>query len=509
MTMAELPSEQPDPWIGRVVHNRYAIRRFIGRGGMGVVYEAEHVVIGRKVALKMLAGRAAFGASNLERFRREARAAAAVGNAHIVDVLDMGELEDGTQYIALEYLEGADLGFVVASHPPFALSRAVDIVCQLCDALAAVHAASIVHRDLKPENVFLIERDGVRDFVKVLDFGVCKFHEPTAPRVTLTGDTVGTPQFMAPEQVECRSDIDHRTDIYALGGILYFLLAGVPPFCANSLPKIYMKICSEPAPSLLGSRPDLPASIDAVLQRALSKNRAERFASCHELKAALLAVADEVDELGATISQPSSFLPSQRHAHHTLVSATPESAPEMPTQLHATPGTGARPRRARARQVAIALLTLAAAGVVYVQASTASSASKQVGLTISPSRAAETSRSSMAPAVLAEPSVGGIQVDVGEPVRPRDSSPPAPRPSQRPPAKASAPAAQAGAATDPALRTNLDSSPTVDAEAGPEPTPKLDSAADALHQPPAPASPKAPAGSKAYELSTRPLIDGF
>src|SRR5688500_17474122 len=153
-----------DPLVGRVIDERYRIFRTIGKGGMGVVYEAQHLHIGRKVAIKMMAAHS-FSIAAVERFRREARAPASVGNSHIVDVLDMRQLDAGSLYIVLEHLDGVDLGFAVASERHMAPRRAIGIVSQLCDAIAAVHAAGIVHRDLKPENVFLISRDGQRDFV--------------------------------------------------------------------------------------------------------------------------------------------------------------------------------------------------------------------------------------------------------------------------------------------------------------------------------------------------------
>ncbi|HEY3496099.1 MAG TPA: serine/threonine-protein kinase [Polyangiaceae bacterium] len=290
MSDADAPFASGDPLIGRVVHDRYRITRAIGKGGMGVVYEAEHLHTGRTVALKVLSAHAALSPSSLKRFQQEARAAASIGNSHIVDVLDMGQLDAGSLFMVLEHLNGMDLGFAVALANRFPLARAVDVVAQLCDALSAVHAAGIVHRDLKPENVFLIRRDGQPDFVKVLDFGICKVSTADGGRLTESGDTLGTPQFMAPEQIEGRRDIDHRTDIYAIGLILYFLLAGHTPFDGATLPKLLLRICNDPIPSVRTGQPDLPSELDAILQRALHKNPEHRFDSCAELKAALLSL---------------------------------------------------------------------------------------------------------------------------------------------------------------------------------------------------------------------------
>jgi eukaryotic-like serine/threonine-protein kinase len=277
-----------DPLIGQVIQGRYRIGRTIGSGGMGVVYEAQHLLIGRKVAVKVLTARGLLSNAGVVRFRREAQAAAAVGNSHVVDVLDMGQLDDGSLYIVLEHLEGGHLGWAAAQSGPFSVGRAVHVMCQLCDALSAVHAAGIVHRDLKPENIFLIERDGEPDFVKVLDFGVCRFEERDGVSLTASGDMIGTPLFMAPEQVENQASIDHRTDVYALGALLHFLLTGRAPFEAGTLPKLFIRICVEPPPSLRAADPSLPAELDAIVSRALSKSPELRFESCAALKQALL-----------------------------------------------------------------------------------------------------------------------------------------------------------------------------------------------------------------------------
>ena len=273
--------------IGQVVEGRYRVDRLIGKGGMGVVYEAHHLLIRRKVALKVLTANAVFLPERAERFRREALAAAAVGSSHVVDVLDMGQLESGSPYIVLEHLDGVDLGYAVAVAERFGVSRAVHVLCQLCDALSAVHASGIVHRDLKPENVFLIVRDGQPDFAKVLDFGICKFLESAGTHLTETGETLGTPLFMAPEQVEGRRDVDHRADIYALGALLFFMLTGRAPFDAPSLPMLFVHICNEPPPKLRTLLEGVPGELDYVVQRALSKRPADRFGSCEEMKAAL------------------------------------------------------------------------------------------------------------------------------------------------------------------------------------------------------------------------------
>ena len=323
--------EAIDPMIGRVLDGRYRVCRTIGRGGMGVVYEAQHLLIGRKVAIKTMAAHA-FSNAAIERFRREARAAAAVGNSHIVDVLDMGQLDAGSLFIVLEHLDGRDLGFAVASERRLSVGRAVHIVSQLCDALSAVHAAGIVHRDLKPDNVFLISRDGESDFVKVLDFGVCKISASGVERLTFSGDRVGTPQFMAPEQIEGRAEIDPRTDIFALGSILYFALTGKPPFDADNLARLALKICNDPAPSARQLEPAVPAELDRIIARALCKEPEQRFQSCQELKSALAGVA---------IPVPNQLSPSPLEGWDTL----PDVGARRGDTLSVVPLVDPRPRR--------------------------------------------------------------------------------------------------------------------------------------------------------------------
>jgi serine/threonine protein kinase len=230
----------------------------------------------------------------------------------VVEVTDMGRLDDGTTFLVMEYLQGVELAEAVSSSGPFAPDRALKVACQLCDALTAVHETGIVHRDLKPENLFLIAHEGSADFVKVLDFGVCKLLEgapdladPDQPPLTRTNASLGTPQYMAPEQFQNSAGVDHRADIHAVGAILYFMLTGRPPFDAPTMGQLFMRICVEPPPPLLALRPELPPALDAVLRRALSKQPDDRHESAAALKAALLPFADlRASEAPAGITLP-------------------------------------------------------------------------------------------------------------------------------------------------------------------------------------------------------------
>ncbi|MET0389318.1 MAG: serine/threonine-protein kinase, partial [Polyangiales bacterium] len=276
-----------DPWVGSVLDDRYRIIRRIGKGGMGSVYLAEHVLIRRQVAIKTLHPTLSESAEVIERFQREAVAAAAVGNEHIVGVTDMGQLEDGTYYLALEYLEGSEVAHKVESEGLFDVASSLALGLQLCDALTAVHAAGIVHRDLKPENLFLVKRGSPpADFLKIVDFGVCKFREAEQNvRLTATGVALGTPHFMAPEQIEGRRDVDLRADIYAVGGILHFVLAGATPFAAASMPRLFTQICQQPPPPLRTLRDDVPAALERAVLRALAKEPDQRPPSMRDFYA--------------------------------------------------------------------------------------------------------------------------------------------------------------------------------------------------------------------------------
>ena len=339
-----------DPLIGRTLHDRYRVEKRIGKGGMGIVYLAEHVLLRRKVALKTISDRAFASEEQVARFHREAVAAAAVGNAHIVDVTDMGLLDDGSYFIVLEYLDGVELGFAVGAAGTFPVARAVHIVSQLCDALSAVHAAGIVHRDLKPENLFLVEREGAPDFVKVLDFGVCKVFEDQAPGdrpLTRTNASLGTPQFMAPEQIDGSEWADQRADIYAAGAILYFALTGEAPFESPSLPQLFMRVSMEPPPSLLIMRPDLPPALDAVIARALQKKPEDRYQTSAELRAAL---------------QPFASLQTDAPAARRVAQPAADRAPTLAYSVPVRESWW--PRSARAYAAGVALLCFVVALVV-------------------------------------------------------------------------------------------------------------------------------------------------
>ncbi len=245
---------------------------------MGAVYEAEHIEIGKKVALKVLHPQFSRQADLVARFRREARAASKVGHPNIVDVTDSGTTEDGDAYFVMERLDGTDLADVLRNERIIAIDRTVGIGAQICRALQAAHQAGIIHRDLKPENIFLVARDGQPDFVKVLDFGIAKsdaMQSATPRRLTTPGVAMGTPEYMAPEQAAGQS-VDARADIYSVGAILYEMLVGEPPHAGTSVMDILAKKATEAPQPLRPRNKNVPEALEHVILTALEREPAAR-----------------------------------------------------------------------------------------------------------------------------------------------------------------------------------------------------------------------------------------
>jgi serine/threonine-protein kinase len=287
-----IPTDPNDPLIAQVIADRYRVIRKLGEGGMGAVYLAEHIVIEKKLALKVLAPELARRPDLVARFLQEARSASKIGHENVIDISDFGQSNDGCVYIAMEFLDGKDLGEIVRSVGPLEWGKTREIVLQICRALRAAHDKGIVHRDMKPENIFLIQREGQPHFVKILDFGIAKVMglDPNGPRLTRTGMIFGTPEYMAPEQAEGK-DADHRVDIYAVGCILYHLFTGQTPFLADSFMTMLTKHLMEypVAPSV--RRPDLKITpeMDALVLKALEKDRDHRWQSMADLIEAVLS----------------------------------------------------------------------------------------------------------------------------------------------------------------------------------------------------------------------------
>lgn len=302
------PIEKADPLLGAVVDERYRVLRRIGEGGMGIVYEVEHVVIEKRLALKVLRDDYSSRPDVVARFRQEARSASKIGNEHIVDISDFGETVNKASYFVMEMLDGEDLANVLSRDGTIPLSRAADILTQCGRALAAAHAKGIVHRDMKPENIFLVTRESRPDFVKIVDFGIAKMSDVETDgqpgrKLTKTGMIFGTPEYMSPEQAAGKS-LDHRVDIYALGVICFEMLTGSVPFSGDTFMGVLTQHMFEPPPTLLQMNPNVrvPDAMEAFIQKALAKDANDRFQTCEEFIAAL-------DAAGRGVS-PSSPPPS-------------------------------------------------------------------------------------------------------------------------------------------------------------------------------------------------------
>jgi serine/threonine protein kinase len=258
-------------FVGRVIDSRYRVLRKIGEGGMGTVYAAEHVEIGKIVAIKILHPHYSTEQELVERFRREARAASRIGHPNIIDVMDFGSTDEGCAYFIMEHLDGIDLADVLTHERRLDPNRSCQITIQICRALTAAHAAGVIHRDLKPENIFLVARDGKADFVKVLDFGVAR-SAGRSTRLTNPGIAMGTPEYMAPEQA-AGGVVDHRGDIYSVGALLFEMVTGQPP----------QKRDGEIAgPRSL--RLQLSEDLDRIIVRALAQDPAQRYQSMAQLE---------------------------------------------------------------------------------------------------------------------------------------------------------------------------------------------------------------------------------
>jgi len=286
---AERPAGSKDPYIGTTFDHRYKIQKLLGEGGMGFVYLARHKVIDKKVAVKVLRVEMAKDREILDRFLQEAKAASSIGNPHIIDISDFGDLPDGSTYFVMEYLDGKSLGNLVDSTNQLSVERICHIARQMADGLAAAHERGIIHRDLKPDNIFLIQRGSDQDFVKILDFGIAKVTgSATDTKLTKAGAVFGTPHYMSPEQA-AGAPIDHRADIYALGVMLYELTSGQLPFNADNFMGIltqHMYKAPVPIRALVPS-PACPPSLEAVILKCLSKKQEARYQSMEELGADL------------------------------------------------------------------------------------------------------------------------------------------------------------------------------------------------------------------------------
>ena len=282
-----------DPLIGETLAGKYRIEERLSVGGMGTVYRGTHVLMDKKVAVKVLRPSLAADETIVARFSREARAASRISHPHALSVTDFGEAEGGVVFLVMEYLDGRTLKEVIRQEGPLALQRVVEIMRQIGGALEAAHAEGVIHRDLKSDNIMLLKTPGA-DYAKVLDFGIAKIQQPIGgqdPELTSPDLIIGTPQYMSPEQCSQVGDLDARSDVYSLGVILYEMLVGRVPFTGASPTAIMLKHLQEPPPSVLDDRTDLSPGVGTVVAKALAKRAEDRYQSAGALVEDLVIAA--------------------------------------------------------------------------------------------------------------------------------------------------------------------------------------------------------------------------
>jgi serine/threonine-protein kinase len=335
----DLPSIAPAPLSeGALIDGKYRVQAALGEGAMGTVMAAHHVLLDLPVAVKLLSPELVHHPQVVERFLREARAVARLKSEHVAHVMDVGTLEGGQPYIVMELLEGEDLDRMLSRVGSLPLDRAIDYVLQALEAMSQAHAVGIVHRDLKPANLFVTVAPDGGEVVKVLDFGIAKLSSLSglAGKNTggLTGDhsVLGSPSYMAPEQVQNMRDIDVRADIWAIGTVLYEALTGRPAFSGHSVGEIFGAVLHVAPPSVRSLRPEIPEALDAAVARCLKRSRDERFDDVAQLAAALApfgsgALGAYVQRIERTLARQGKSSDPQRTGRRSLVTTGERGSP--------------------------------------------------------------------------------------------------------------------------------------------------------------------------------------
>ncbi|MEO7094841.1 MAG: serine/threonine-protein kinase, partial [Polyangiales bacterium] len=348
--------------VGEVLGN-YRLTAELSSGGMGTVYRAEHELLGRAAAIKLLRPELSSNDVLVQRFVNEAKAATAIRHPGIIEVYDFGYTEDGRAYLVMEFLDGEPLGTRLQRRGRLTELEAAAIARGIASALKAAHAKGIIHRDLKPDNVFLVpDPDGTGDRVKVLDFGVAKLADaaPTNVRHTQTGALMGTPLYMAPEQARAAGTIDERADLYSLGCMLYEMLVGKPPFVADGAGEIIaMQLFGQvqPPTERLAS---LTPEMNAIVMQLLEKEPHDRFQNAAAVQQALASVAAKLSarlsaEINAAESRPQTMLPTPMPSGSPLHFSMIDGPPQQPDKRSSLPIVAA-----------VITIVLAAAGGIFV-----------------------------------------------------------------------------------------------------------------------------------------------
>lgn len=340
------------PLPGDVIGGKYVVEGKLSAGGMGVILKARHPALEQSVALKILQVDVAPTPTAIERFAREARAAAKIRGEHVVHIYDVGTLDNGTPFIVMELLEGSDLGTVLTARGQLEVAEVADYVVQTCQALAQAHKLGIVHRDLKPQNVFITLRPDGTPLVKLLDFGISKLPTSDGADLTTTQAMLGTPSYMSPEQLLSAKDVDGRSDIWSLGVLMYRMLAGSPPFHADSMPELCARILATPASPLATKRANLPEEIQRIVHACLEVRAEDRFQTVAELAGALAPFGPGrcMDTLQQIVAIGAGVMSMRPPSSPTLPSPSSPALPPPMNSLDTTLGiVTSSPRSTRSR----------------------------------------------------------------------------------------------------------------------------------------------------------------
>ncbi|HEY4014211.1 MAG TPA: protein kinase [Polyangiaceae bacterium] len=422
---------------GDVLAGKYRVDRVLGAGAMGIVVAAHHLGLDNRVAIKLLVPDMLSNEDAVARFAREARAAAKITNEHVTRVLDVGTLENGAPYMVMEFLEGVDLHQRLQQTGPLPVEQAVDFLLQACEAISEAHELGIIHRDLKPANLFCVRRRNEGTWIKVLDFGISKMttvgSSGPAVAMTRTSTMMGTPLYMSPEQMDSSRNVDARTDIWALGVVLFELLTAKAPFHGATLPEVCLKITTQPPPPLRTLRPDAPAQLEAVILKCLEKDRNNRWSSVVELCAALAPFAPDRAESAAPVRRSHG---SSARVETVMASSSLHESQRTPFALRTSiDGVGSTAAATRRRKGVVlwaigAAVTLGAVGSIAIawHARSAPEATSSASLVTPPPATAATAalvQTNAAPApapVNLEPPSRAAPAETTEPIDEMDAS---------------------------------------------------------------------------------------